>query len=122
MLRNAGNSIAEFGYSMASDPQVASVWTRGCAGENLDIAEQTQFFWLVRNFVGVSASAYYDYDLIGDQVSRDGNARICAHFLATNPAAWEVWLIIKSTAFSELGRREFIEAIETYAKEFGEHT
>jgi len=59
--------------------------------------------------------------MIGDQVSHDGNARVCARVLATNPGAWEVWLLTKSMAFSELGRKEFIDAIETYAKEFGEN-
>ena len=114
IMKRAGDSISEFGYILGQDSQTALVWKQGCSGEPLGEAEYAQFFWLVRNFIGLTSSAYYDYLSVGDDVSREGNARILARMISSNPGVRQIWDEMRRNALTELGRTEFIETVGNY--------
>lgn len=109
-LRYGADSISRFSELIVSNGEVASIWRRGVAGEELDKDERTRFFWLFRNFIQIHSTNFYDSQDVEPE-KQASNADIVARFVTSNAGLRRTWPQT-AKAFREARREEFVLAVE----------
>ena len=109
-LRYAADAVSRFSELIAGNKEVASIWRRGVAGEELDEDEATQFSWLFRNFVQIHVTGYYDSG-DDDPVKRDSNVEIVAGMVSRNDGLQKPWAEA-ARRFRNAARGEFVDAVD----------
>jgi hypothetical protein len=107
--RYSADSISRFSEFLASSREVASLWRRGAAGEELDPDETVQFFWLFRNFVQIHSTGFYLSD--SGSSKQHSNIRILSGMISRNRGLQEAWPAT-ARAFRNADRGDFVDAVE----------
>ena len=109
MKRRSNDSITRWCESLLSDPELAIVWHRGNSGDTLSDVDRSCFYRLSRNYFGLHATSYYDYEAVRDARSQSRMIEFTVQEIITNRGLKAVWVSLENTPFNNYS--EFCEGV-----------
>lgn len=100
MKHRSNDSITRFSEALIADPELSSIWDRGRSGEALSSEDQSRFLRLARNYFGLHATSYYDYDAIDDHSSKNRMIDYMVEQISANHGLEVAWKNLKETPFT----------------------
>ncbi len=100
MKHRSNDSITHWCEVLIADSELSRIWDLGNADAELSEMEQTQYYRIARNYLGLHATSYYDYEAIHDDYAKQRMTDFAAQELAANPGLKKVWERLENTPFT----------------------